>query len=105
MSEIREKATDQLYALVAQIPEGRCVAYSTLGKALRTPVSGFLVGRWMANCPAGLPWWRVVAKDGSMPVYKKDPNAEFEQRNLLESEGVPILDGHVVMDAVEWYPE
>jgi methylated-DNA-protein-cysteine methyltransferase related protein len=97
-------ALSQLWTLVRNIPPGRCTSYGALGQALDNPVSGFLVGRWMAQCPSDVPWWRVVAKDGRLPIYKRDPYAADDQQTRLEAEGVPFKDGAVDMAAVWWDP-
>ncbi len=94
----------ELWSLVARIPRGRCAAYGALGRALRNPASGFQVGRWMANCPDGLPWWRVVARDGRLPIHKRDPRWADEQRRLLEAEGVLIREQKVAEESCFWDP-
>ncbi|MBN9500900.1 MAG: hypothetical protein BGO01_00810 [Armatimonadetes bacterium 55-13] len=81
--------------MVRTIPKGSCTTYGDLGKALTNPVSGLLVGRWMANCPQDIPWWRVVGKDGRCPVWKRDPSLEKLQLEHLAAEGVPVKDGQV----------
>jgi len=95
---------DELYDLVRQIPEGKCCSYGDLGQALTHRVSGLLVGRWMANCPPDIPWWRVVAANGTLPVWKKDPNAERIQHDRLIEEGVDFIDGRVDMEKFRYYP-
>jgi alanyl-tRNA synthetase len=35
-----------------------------------------------------MPWWRVVAKTGDMPLAKKDPRLGIEQANKLVTEGI-----------------
>ena len=95
---------DELYELVAKIPSGRCAGYGALGRYLTHPVSGYVVGRWMASASAGLPWWRVVAKDGTLVVARRDPSMGVEQRRLLELEGVPFEEDRVRMDSVLWDP-
>jgi len=97
-------APEELYALVRSIPIGRVAGYGQLGHMLRNPVSGLLVGRWMARCPNSLPWWRVVAGDGSLPVWKKDPHLGVEQTQRLSEEGVEIADGQVLMERYRWSP-
>jgi methylated-DNA-protein-cysteine methyltransferase related protein len=88
---------DELWTLVRSIPKGKCVSYGALGKALTNPVSGYMVGRWMASCPPDLPWWRVVAKDGRLPVWRRDPSLGIDQRRTLEEEGVEFEDERVDM--------
>jgi len=62
------------------------------------------VGRWMAQCPQGLPWWRVVGKDGEMRTAKRDPRLAEEQRALLRKERVNIVEDAVDMDRHRYVP-
>ena len=94
----------ELWDLVRSIPPGRCTSYGALGQALHHPASGYMVGRWMAQCPSDIPWWRVVSKQGGLPVWKKDPAAATEQQTRLEEEGVAFVDGHVDMENCRWEP-
>lgn len=96
---------DALWALVSVIPPGRCATYGDLGRAMPNPVSGYLVGRWMASCPEEVPWWRVVARDGRLPVWKRDPAFATRQRVLLEREGVPFSGDVVDIAACRHVPE
>jgi methylated-DNA-protein-cysteine methyltransferase-like protein len=86
---------EELWEVVHAIPPGRVASYGDVGQALSSPASGFQVGRWMARCPQGVPWWRVVSKSGRFPIGKRDPHLELEQRELLEREGVEV-DGDTV---------
>lgn len=89
---------EELWAVVRQIPKGKCASYGDVARELESPVSGYTVGRWMANAPAGVPWWRVVTKRGELAIAKRDPGMALEQRRLLERDGVAFDDGHVPMD-------
>lgn len=89
---------EDLDRVVRAIPPGRCASYGQVGAQFETPVSGLVVGRALARVPGGesdLPWWRVVARDGSMPIGKRDPALSFKQASLLLAEGVPVEDGKV----------
>lgn len=55
----------------------------------------------MANCPQDLPWWRVVAKSGRLPIGKRDPVLGLLQEEILRNEGVEVRDGTVNMNAFE----
>lgn len=79
---------EELFALVAKVPVGAVVSYGDLGQVLSNRVSGLVIGHWMGSCPEGLPWWRVVAKDGRLVVFKRDPSFALAQRQLLENEKV-----------------
>ena len=100
---MKPSAIDELYALVKQIPEGRVASYGALGRALRNPVSGLIIGRWMSISPPDIPWWRVVGANGHFPVGKRDPFLEQEQRDRLIAEGVPLEGDTVGLDAY-WEP-
>jgi methylated-DNA-protein-cysteine methyltransferase-like protein len=93
---------EELWDLIRAIPPGKVATYGGLGATLKHPASGFIVGRWMARCPNGVPWWRVVAKTGSLPIAKLDIYAELDQRRQLESEGVGFVGDKVDLDAHLW---
>ena len=95
---------DQAYDIVRQIPRGQVSSYSAVGKALPSFSSGLVIGRWMASCPDDIPWWRVVAKDGSLPVDKKSSHLGQEQRQRLEHEGVEFEGDCVQMDRFAYDP-
>lgn len=93
---------DELWGLVASIPKGKVASYGAIGAALKNPASGFMVGRWMAQCPEGTPWWRVVSKSGAFPIAKLDPYLGLDQRKLLEGEGVSFIGELVDMERHAW---
>ena len=70
------------------IPFGRVTSYGALGKACDPPISGYICGRVMGQIMDGVPWWRVVGKDGQLPISKRSPTHSREQRERLELEGV-----------------
>lgn len=84
-----------LYDLVSQIPVGKVATYGELGRALPNPVSGLIVGRWMASSPDGIPWWRVVAKSGELVLAKRGPVFAADQEQRLRREGIGFVDGRV----------
>lgn len=86
---------NELYDLVRRIPPGMVASYGDLGRVLDRPVSGVIVGRWMARDVRDVPWWRVVAKDGTLPVWKRDASLEDEQVQRLLDEGVQLEGGRV----------
>jgi len=95
---------DDIWDIVRSIPPGRVATYGDVGAALKNPMSGFLVGRRLQSCPDGVPWWRVVAKDGTLPIWKLDPTAEDVQAERLRSEGVEVVDGRIDMAHFRYMP-
>ena len=83
------------------------MSYGALGQALVPPVSGLIVGHWMAGCGEDVPWWRVVGAKGNLPVFKRDASFAIAQEDRLREEGVEFVDGLITgsffvdMDGVE----
>ncbi len=88
----------ELLTLVRTIPYGRVTNYGALGQALSRSVSGVVVGRWLNAVPEDVPWWRVVGRDGRLPIWKKDPSLEDLQLTRLQEEGVGIEDRTVARE-------
>ena len=50
----------------------------------------------MAQVMNGAPWWRIVGKDGRLPISKRSPEHSREQRERLAAEGVEFeADGAI----------
>lgn len=93
-ASIREK----IFELARAIPSGRVASYGALGALCEPPISGYICGRILQNVAADVPWWRVVGKDGALPISKRSPHLAAEQREKLEAEGVGFdEDGKVKM--------
>lgn len=94
-----EKIRAQIFEIVRAIPMGKVMSYGALGKQIEPPISGYICGRIMQNVPQGVPWWRVVGKDGNLPIRKRHPELAIEQREKLGIEGVRFGDdGRVRME-------
>lgn len=83
-----EKA-ELVYAVVRTIPEGKVLAYGEVGRLTERPLSPREVGSIMRQSfGIEIPWWRVVAADGSMATARLDPRLAAEQRTKLNKDGV-----------------
>ena len=104
ISDLRSEILAELWRLIAEIPRGKVASYGDVGRALSRPSSGYMVGRWMAQCPNGVPWWRVVGKNGEMRTGKRDPELAERQRELLRKERVALRGDAVDMEkhAYRW---
>ncbi len=90
---------EQVYYIVGQIPYGKAVSYGQIARMLGRPRAAREVGWAMRHCPDGLPWQRVVMRDGSITG---GAFAEM-RRALLLAEGVAFLpDGRVDMNKCRW---
>lgn len=86
---------EELWKVVSSIPSGSVASYGDVGSAMSRPVSGVLVGKWMAQCPSHVPWWRVVGRSGDLLVAKRDAVFAAQQKQKLIDEGV-VFDGEAV---------
>lgn len=84
----------EVYNIVAAIPEGKVMSYGQIARLLGRPRAAREVGRALRFCPEHLPWQRVVMADGAIAA-----GGHGETRKaLLEAEGVIFLpDGRVNM--------
>jgi methylated-DNA-protein-cysteine methyltransferase-like protein len=89
---LQQKIIEQVFAHARSIPAGRVIAYGALGALCTPPISGYICGRIMNQTLDDVPWWRVVAKDGSLPIAKRNPTLAKEQRDKLAAEGVTFDD-------------
>lgn len=90
--ETAEAIRVQVHDIVRRIPAGRVMSYGAVGANCEPPISGYICGRIMNVVTEDVPWWRVVAKDGKLPISKRNPHLAHEQRALLEAEGVAFDD-------------
>jgi len=86
------RTREQVTELCRAVPQGRVTSYGALGAECDPPISGYICGRVMGQIMDGAPWWRVVGKDGKLPISKRSPNHSREQREKLEAEGVRFDD-------------
>jgi methylated-DNA-protein-cysteine methyltransferase-like protein len=86
----------QVTELCKAIPSGKVTSYGALGKQCDPPISGYVCGRVMSNILEQAPWWRVVGKNGKLPISKRSPTHSLEQRRLLEKEGIEFDEENVI---------
>ena len=70
--------------------EGEVTTYGDVAEVAGHPRQSRLVGRILAVTELDVPWWRVVNASGRIVSGHPD-----EQRDLLRSEGVTVVDGRV----------
>ena len=84
-----------VHRIVRAIPAGRVMSYGQVGEL--AGCNPRTVGWAMATAPENTPWHRVVGVNGTLPVGKRSPLAESEQRERLIEEGVHF-DGANTVD-------
>ncbi len=70
--------------------DGEVTTYGDVADVAGYPKHSRLVGRILATTEIDVPWWRVVNAGGQMVSGHPD-----EQRDLLRSEDVTVVDGRV----------
>ncbi len=103
LSDQRSHYEELVLQCVEGVPRGRVTTYGTIAEAV-----GVLVGHGgprqvgvvLAQCGGGVPWWRVVRADGSLP-----PSQGQEARAAYLDEGTPLRpSGAVDLPRAFWQP-
>ncbi len=89
----RERLVEQVLALVERVPPGQVTTYG-----LVADVVGYGGPRWVGTVLArnggGVPWWRVVRADGSLPPsHRRDALAHYRAEGTplrLDAAGGPV---------------
>lgn len=94
----------RVYDVVAQIPKGRVMTYGQIAALCGAAWAAWEVGQIAHTGPSGLPWQRVVNKQGGLaagwPNGGKAAHAE-----LLRYEGVEISDDYKIdIGTLLWNP-
>ncbi|HEX8552919.1 MAG TPA: MGMT family protein [Abditibacteriaceae bacterium] len=98
-----EPVETQIFHLARCVPTGRVLSYGSLGALCEPPVSGYICGRILGRALGDVPWWRIVGKKGNLPIRKRAPQLEEEQRERLNEEGI-AFDETIDMARYEWRP-
>ena len=104
MSRVDADFTHRVYELVAQIPEGRVMTYGQIAALCGAAWAAWEVGQIAHTGPAGLPWQRVVNKQGGLaagwPGGGRDAHA-----HRLRAEGIEVSDDYKVdVGKLLWNP-
>ena len=93
---------EQVHKLVGTVPPGSVTTYGDIGAALGSSTVARHVGYAMAALPEGhgVPWWRVVRADGSLP----DSHHDTARQAYLEEGTALRPSGAVDIRAAFWQP-
>jgi methylated-DNA-protein-cysteine methyltransferase related protein len=101
----------QVWAMVRKIPAGKVATYGQIATLVPIPpgvepdsyraFGARWVGGAMANCPADVPWQRVINAQGKISL--PEGGGRSVQRELLETEGVEFDDrDRINLDRFRW---
>ena len=99
VSAITDADVERVRRLVAAIPPGRVTTYGDLAAAAGL-AGPRVAGTIMRIDTADLPWHRVLTASGRPPAH-----LAARQLTRLASEGVPVVNGRVVITECRWSPE
>ena len=103
---MKDNFFESVYEVVKLIPEGRVTSYGAIANYLGTKGSARMVG-WAMNASHGdpeVPAHRVVNRKGLLTGKHHFQGTNLMQQ-LLESEGVKVVDNQVVdFEALFWDP-
>lgn len=90
---------EQVYRIVASVPPGCVVTYGQVAALAGYPRRARHVGKALGDCPADLPWHRVVGAGGAVKVQPAE-----RQLELLRAEGVGLLATRIDLARYGWQP-
>jgi methylated-DNA-protein-cysteine methyltransferase-like protein len=103
---MEENFFERVYQIARQIPYGRVTSYGAIAKSLGAARSARMVG-WAMNASHNLedvPAHRVVNRNGMLSGKHHFQGTNLMQQ-LLESEGVDVVDNQIVdFERVFWEP-
>lgn len=79
-----EDYVEDVLTVVESVPPGRVTTYGAVARAVGA-YGPRRVGNVMAEHGGGVPWWRVVRADGSLP-----PSHDARAREAYAAEGTPL---------------
>lgn len=89
--------------LVAQIPKGKVMTYGQLAALCGSPRAARIVGGIAHFGDPGLPWQRVVNKEGGLASGY--PGGKSGHQEVLEQEGYSVKDYSVNVKELLWWPK
>jgi methylated-DNA-protein-cysteine methyltransferase-like protein len=104
---MEENFFERVYQIARQIPYGRVTSYGAIAKSLGAARSARMVG-WAMNASHNMedvPAHRVVNRNGMLSGKHHFQGTNLMQQ-LLESEGVDVVDNQIVdFEKVFWEPK
>ena len=96
----------QILEVIVLIPYGKVASYVQIARLAGLPKHARLVGYILKHLDkeSQIPWYRVINSQGRIRVTHIDENGKNIQQDLLEAEGVYLLNGKVSLKKFGWQP-
>ncbi|MCH7336165.1 MGMT family protein [Acinetobacter sp. NIPH 2699] len=94
----------QILEVIALIPYGKVASYGQIARLAGLPKHARLVGYVLKHLDkeSKIPWHRVINGQGRISVTRMNDQGENIQQNLLEEEGIHLLNGKVNLKVFGW---
>ncbi|WP_408034018.1 MGMT family protein [Teredinibacter purpureus] len=94
-----------MWKTIQTVPFGTVASYGQIATLANLPGRARLVGHCISQAPASwaLPWHRVLRASGQLAFAEHSKNG-VRQRDLLQKEGVEVVNNRVAMRAFQWAP-
>lgn len=103
MTELTTGFKERVEFLVAQIPEGRVMTYGQLAALAGSPMAARIVGGIAHFGDPGLPWHRVVNKQGGLASGY--PGGRAAHAEHLQQESIAVSEEwRVNVKELLWWP-
>ena len=105
----REKNTPnkaaRIWKTVLVIPKGKVAAYGQIADLAGLPGRARYVSRALSQAPKELklPWFRVLRSNGQI-AFPSGSNMAERQKNLLQQEGISVINHRVKLKQHQWQP-
>ena len=104
MARVDAEFAKRVYDIVAQIPQGRVMTYGQIAAYCGAAWAAWEVGQIAHTGPTGLPWHRVVNKQGGLAAGWPG-GGRAAHRARLEAEGVEVADDDTIdVKKLLWNP-
>lgn len=104
MPRVDAEFKKRVYELVGQIPKGKVMTYGQIAAHCGAAWAAWEVGQIAHTGPSGLPWQRVVNKQGGLAAGW--PNGgKAAHAAMLEADGIVVSDDFTIdIGALLWDP-
>ena len=97
---------DKIWRTAMHIPLGKVSSYGQIADLAGLPGRARLVGKSLAYVPDNMevPWHRILRSSGQI-AFPKGSEQGQRQKNLLQGEGVVVLNNRVKLKIFGWQPD
>jgi methylated-DNA-protein-cysteine methyltransferase-like protein len=104
MPRVDDDFKQRVYDLVGRIPQGKVMTYGQIAAICGAAWAAWEVGQLAHFGPTGLPWQRVVNKQGGL-ARGYVPDGLEGQKRALEADGVSVSNEYQVnVNSLLWNP-